>query len=75
MPFALTGRTETLQIKLPLNGTARAFSSEVESGSRQETRQIKNLESRFDSIETEGTLEAACSAGTTLAPGTAQGHS
>jgi hypothetical protein len=31
----------------------RAFSSEVETGSRQENPQIKNLEPGFDAIETE----------------------
>src|SRR6202035_4753409 len=34
----------------------RAFSSEVETGSRQENASIKNLEPRFDSIETEKAL-------------------
>jgi hypothetical protein len=34
----------------------RAFSSEVGTGSRQETRQIKNLEPRSDSIGTEEAL-------------------
>jgi hypothetical protein len=38
------------------NDLPGAFSSEVETGSRQETRQIKNLEPRFDSIETEKAL-------------------
>jgi hypothetical protein len=32
---------------------ARAFSSEMETGSVKKTRQIKNLEPRFDSIETD----------------------
>jgi hypothetical protein len=36
--------------------SASAFSSEVETGSRQETRQNKNLEPRFDSIEAEKAL-------------------
>jgi hypothetical protein len=39
-----------------MKGRLRAFSSEVATGSRQETRQIKNLEPRFDSIETEKAL-------------------
>jgi hypothetical protein len=34
----------------------RAFSSEVETGSVKKTRQIKNLEPRFDSIEAEKAL-------------------
>jgi hypothetical protein len=35
---------------------ARAFSSEVEPGSRQENATIRNPERRFDSIETEKAL-------------------
>jgi hypothetical protein len=35
----------------------KAFSSEVDTGSVKKTRQIKNLEPRFDSIETEKALE------------------
>jgi hypothetical protein len=35
----------------------RAFSSEVETVRIKKTRQIKNLEPRFDSIETEKVLE------------------
>src|ERR1700682_188104 len=35
---------------------ARAFSSEVETGSRQENASNQNLEPRFDSIETEKAL-------------------
>jgi hypothetical protein len=40
-----------------MNGSAaKAFSSEVDTGSRQETRQNKETEPRFDSIETEKAL-------------------
>jgi len=38
------------------SNAARAFSSEVETGSRQENASIKSLEPRFDSIETEKAL-------------------
>jgi hypothetical protein len=41
-----------------VNQESRAFSSEVETGSRQENASIKNLEPRFDSIETEKALAA-----------------
>src|SRR6266481_8010525 len=40
----------------PFSACGRAFSSEVGTGSRQETCQTSNLELRFDSIETEKAL-------------------
>src|SRR5260370_17288873 len=40
----------------PFSACGRAFSSEVEPGSRQETRQTSNPEPCFDSIETEKAL-------------------
>src|ERR1700686_1098250 len=42
--------------------TAKAFSSEVDSGSRQENASNQNLEPRFDSIETEKALGHECCA-------------